>query len=266
MSELPGYKVFALRYATMASRVRRDNFIFADAHETRMPIDYFVWAIQDAERTILVDTGFDKAQGERRGRTFLHDPADLLKLIGIETGNVRDVIVTHMHYDHIGNIDLFPAATFHLQDREMAYATGRYMCHQVLSQVFDVEDVVGMVRCVHAGRVRFHDGEARIAPGLTVHRVGGHSGGLQVVRVHTERGWLVLASDASHFTENRTRRSPFPVVLHVGEMLEGYRLCEELADGEDLIIPGHDPQVLERWPRWSESEPNIVRVDLAPRS
>jgi glyoxylase-like metal-dependent hydrolase (beta-lactamase superfamily II) len=265
MSELPNYKVFALRYATMASRVRRDNFIFTDAHETRMPIDYFVWAVQDAEHTILVDTGFTKTAGERRGRTFLRSPAELLKLIGIDAAAVREVIVTHMHYDHVGNIDLFPAANFHLQDREMAYATGRYMCHQALSQAFDVDDVTGMVRCVYAGRVRFHDNEARIAPGLTVYRVGGHTGGLQIVRVHTERGWLVLASDAVHFTENRTRRSPFPIVLHVGDMLEGHRICEELADREDLIIPGHDPQVLERWPRWLESEPNIVRVDLASR-
>src|SRR5262249_54997550 len=70
MSEFPAYKVFALRYATMASRIRRDNFIFTDVHDALMPIDYFVWAIQDTERTIVVDTGFNKTDGERRGRTF----------------------------------------------------------------------------------------------------------------------------------------------------------------------------------------------------
>jgi glyoxylase-like metal-dependent hydrolase (beta-lactamase superfamily II) len=153
MSELPTYKAFALRYATMAARTRRENFIFTDVHDAPMPIDYFVWAIQNADRTIVIDTGFNKTDGERRGRTFLRNPADLLKLVGIEAGAVRDVIVTHMHYDHIGNIDLFPAATFHIQDKEIAYATGRYMCHQVLSQAFDVEHVTGMVRRVYAGRV-----------------------------------------------------------------------------------------------------------------
>jgi glyoxylase-like metal-dependent hydrolase (beta-lactamase superfamily II) len=264
MSEFPTYKVYALRYATLPGRTRRDNFIFADAHDMPMPLDYFVWAIVGHDRSIVVDTGFNRAEGERRGRTFLRNPADLLQSIGIEADTVRDVVLTHLHYDHAGNLDLFPSATFHLQDSEMGYATGRAMTHSVLSQSFDVEDVVRMVRRVYAGRVRFHDGTAQVAPGVPLHRVGGHSGGLQIVRVRTARGWLVLASDAAHFTENRVKRSPFPVVLHVDEMLEGFRLCEDLADGEDMIIPGHDPAVLKRWPRESADESAIVRVDLAP--
>ena len=266
MPELPTYKVFALRYATMAARTRRDNFIFTDAHDAPMPIDYFIWAIHNDDRTIIVDTGFNRAEGERRGRTFLRQPAELLKLIGIDAANVRDVVMTHLHYDHAGNLDQFPAATFHIQDAELNFATGRYMSHHVLSHSFYIEDIVAMVRRVYAGRVRFHDGTAQLATGITLHKVGGHSGGLQIVRVHTERGWLVLASDAIHFDENRLKRSPFPIVLHVGEMLEGHRLCEELADREDLIIPGHDPSVLQRWPRWSADEPDIVRLDLAPKS
>jgi glyoxylase-like metal-dependent hydrolase (beta-lactamase superfamily II) len=265
MSEPPAYKVFALRYATMANRRQRENFIFTDAHDAIMPIDYFVWAIVGEDRAIVVDTGFDRAEGERRGRTFLRSPADLLGRIGIDAGAVRDVVLTHLHYDHAGNLDQFPGATFHIQDDEVRFATGRYMTHHVLSHSFYIEDIVGMIRRVYAGRVRFHDGTGQILPGVTLHRVGGHSGGLQIVRVHTARGWLVLASDAAHFIENRVKRSPFPIVLHVGEMMEGFRTCEELADGEDMIVPGHDPQVLKLWPRWSEAEPDIVRVDLAPR-
>ncbi len=267
MSETPAYKVFALRYATSGpQRTRRENFIFADAHDAPGPIDYFVWAIVGDGRVIVVDTGFTPAAAAARKREFLREPTALLGLIGIAADQVRDVVVTHMHYDHVGNLDAFPAATFHLQDDEMAYATGRYMTHRALSQPFDVEDVIGMVRRVYAGRVRFHAGSAEIAPGITLHRVGGHSGGLQIVRVNTTRGRIVLASDAMHLTENRIAGNPFPIVLHVGEMLEGHRLCEELADGEDHIIPGHDPEVLKRWPRWRADEPDIVRVDLAPIS
>jgi glyoxylase-like metal-dependent hydrolase (beta-lactamase superfamily II) len=111
----------------------------------------------------------------------------------------------------------------------------------------------------------FHDGTAELAPGITLHRVGGHSGGLQVVRVSTARGPLVLASDAFHFAENRLRRAPFPILYHMGEVLEGYRFCEDLAGGqEDLLIPGHDPEVRLRWPAISVDDPDILRLDLPP--
>jgi hypothetical protein len=53
MPELPTYKAFALRHATMAARTRRDNFIFTDVHDAPMPIDYLVWAIQNADRAIV---------------------------------------------------------------------------------------------------------------------------------------------------------------------------------------------------------------------
>jgi glyoxylase-like metal-dependent hydrolase (beta-lactamase superfamily II) len=139
------------------------------------------------------------------------------------------------------------------------------MCHACLSAPFNVEDVVDAVRLVHGGRMTFHDGDAEFAPGITLHRIGGHTGGLQVVRVITERGPLVLASDAFHFSENRTRRAPFPLVFHVGDMLEGFARCEALAGGDpDLLIPGHDPEVRRRWPALDAREPDILRLDLAP--
>ena len=80
----------------------------------------------------------------------------------------------------------------------MAYATGRCMCHQALRMPFEVDDVVAMVRKVFDGRAAFHDGEDEIVPGVTVHHIGGHSKGLQSVRVKTERGYVVLAADATH--------------------------------------------------------------------
>jgi len=177
---------------------------------------------------------------------------------------VRDVVLTHMHFDHAGRMDLFPQAAFHLQDSEMAYCTGRCMCHDILRAPFAVEDVVTAVRRVHDGRMRFHDGTAEIAPGITVHLVGGHTGGLQVVRVPTARGWVVIASDATHFWANIRTRNPFPLVVDVARMLEGFRLLESLADGPDHIIPGHDPLVLSRFPA-VPGQPDIVRLDLSPR-
>lgn len=241
------WQVYAVKYAHH-HRMSSENFIGGDPHDVPMPLDYFVWAIVSDDQAIVVDTGFDEFSGNRRGRNFLRSPADGLKSIGVDPVRVEDVIISHMHYDHSGNHDLFPAARYHLQDREMQYCTGRLMCHHAMRQPFDEEDVVAMVQKLFRGRVVFHDGDEEFAPGISLHRVGGHSMGLQMVRVRTRRGDVVLASDASHFYANMEQGRPFPVVYSVAETLEGYRRAYELAASRDHVIPGHDPQVLERYP------------------
>lgn len=264
---MPEYEVFALRYATSGpDRLRRENFMPGmDLHDSPMPLDYFVWAIRGEGREIVVDTGFGPEAAAQRGRTLLHDPVKLLDRIGIDAARVQDVVLTHLHYDHAGALHDYPSARFHLQDGEMAYATGRSMCHHYLRAPFDLVNVLDAVKLVYGGRMVFHDGIAELAPGISLHRVGGHTGGLQVVRVATARGPLVLASDAFHFTENRQRRAPFPLVFNVGEMLDGYRICEQLAGGDDsLLVPGHDPEVLGRWPAYSASDPDIVCLHAKP--
>lgn len=261
------YQVYGLRYATTApDRPRRENFLPGmDLHEGPMPLDYYVWVIRGGGHDIVVDTGFGPEQAAARGRQLLARPAEMLARIGVDAARVKTVVLTHLHYDHAGTLGDFPAARFHLQEAEMAYATGRPMCHACLSAPFHVEDVLDAVRLVYGGRMTFHAGDGTVAPGITLHRIGGHTGGLQVVRIMTERGPLVLASDAFHFTENRERRAPFPLVYNVGEMLDGFVRCEELAGGDrDLLIPGHDPEVHRRWPAISDSEPDILRLDLAP--
>lgn len=257
------YEIVAIRYGTQQDRTAASNFLFPDDHSAHMPIDYYVWAITGGGRTIVVDTGFSHATAEARGRRLMRSPVEGLALAGIDAASVKDVVLTHLHYDHAGCMNDFPAATFHLQDAEMAFATGRCMCHRVLRIPMEVEDVTTAVRHVFADRVTFHDGTATIAPGITLHLVGGHSGGLQVVRVATARGSVVLASDAAHYWANIRTRNPFPLVVDVARMAEGWRICEELADGPDHVIPGHDPAVLTRFPSLPGCA-EVVRVDLAP--
>ncbi len=263
MPNEPVYEIIAARYATQQERVAATNFMFPDDHAAQMPIDYYVWAIRGGGRTIVVDTGFGTAAAARRGRALLRSSPEALALAGIDAATVKDVVLTHLHFDHAGCMDAFPAATFHLQDAEMSFATGRCMCHQVLRKPMEVDDVLTAVRHVFADRVKFHDGTATIAPGITLHLVGGHSGGLQIVRVPTARGYVVLAGDATHYWANIRTRNPFPLVVNIAGMAEGWRTCEELADGPDHIIPGHDPLVLTRFPTLPGTT-EVVRLDLPP--
>jgi glyoxylase-like metal-dependent hydrolase (beta-lactamase superfamily II) len=257
----PLYEVYAIKYAHHARRAS-ENFIGGDPHDGPMPLDYFVWLVRGAGRELLVDTGFSAAMAARRGREHLRCPTQGLRLLGVDAATVKDVVITHLHYDHVGNFELFPAATLHLQDLEMQYATGRHMREERYRGAFEVEDVAGMLRRVYAGRVQFHDGDAGLFPGISLHLVGGHTMGLQVVRVSTRRGWVVLASDASHFYANMEQSRPFPIVWSIADMVNGYRKLRALADSAERIIPGHDPLVLERYPAVSkELEGIAVRLD-----
>lgn len=264
MSESMTYEVYAVRYARH-DRNAGENFLGGDPHNGPMPLDYFVWAIVGGGRTFVVDTGFGPAQARKRKRELLRSPAEGLKALGIDSGQVEDVIITHMHYDHAGGLDLFPKATFHIQDREMAYVTGRCMCHDTLRGSFEAADVTGMVERLFAGKVQFHDGAEELAPGLSVHFIGGHTMGLQSLRVRTRRGWVVLASDAAHLYAHLEQRRVFPIVYNVGDMLEGQRTLKQLASSVRHIVPGHDPLVMTRYPPpRPELAGIVVRLDVEP--
>jgi glyoxylase-like metal-dependent hydrolase (beta-lactamase superfamily II) len=263
MALLP-YEIYAIKYGERVG-TRGGMFVYGDPHDAPMAMDYFVWAIRNAERTIVIDVGYGREEGERRGRTFLRSPADGLRLIGVEAAEVKDVIVTHMHYDHVGNLQLFPNARFHIQDEELAYVTGRAMTHHVLRSSFALNDVLEMVRLLYGDRVVFHNGDDEVAAGVTVHHIPGHTRGLQSVRVHSERGCVVLASDAAHYYENLEKETPFATLENMFLMLEGFRRLRKLAPTDAHIVPGHDPAVLKRYaPAAPALEGIVARLDLAP--
>ncbi len=260
------FEVYAIRYAHHANRHAADNYLGpVDFHDADSALDYFVWVLRRGQEVYLVDTGFGEQAATQRGRQLLLRPAQGLALLDIDPKSIRDVIITHLHYDHAGTLGDFPAATLHVQDAEVSFATGRCMCHATMRNAYDIEDVVGFVRKVYAERVKFHRGTVELTPGLSLHLVGGHTAGLQIVRVYTQRGWVVLASDASHLYGNIGRNAPFPLVHNVADMLEGYGIVRAMADSEAHIVPGHDPLVMQRYPAPNaQLQGKVVRLDVAP--
>ena len=259
------HEVYAVCYGSHA-RKRAENYIFGDPHDEMTSISYYVWVIKGAHGTFVVDTGFDEVAAKERERKISHPVGEGLKALGVEPANVEHVIATHMHWDHAGNYDLFPKARYHIQDAEMAYATGRCMCHQMLRVPFSEADVHAMVRKVFAYRCEFHDGSERLAPGIVVHKIGGHSQGLQCVEVKTGRGTVVLASDCIHLYSHIDEGRVFPITYSVGDTLEGYKTIQKLADSRHHIVPGHDPEVLKIYPAAKPGLENwIVRLDVAPK-
>lgn len=257
------YEVYALKYASVA-RLAADNFLVHDLHDGHMDLDFYFWLIRDDKRNILVDTGFSACSAAARNRSFLQTPETALAKLGLGTQDIDSLILTHLHYDHAGNVDAYPNAQVHIQDAEMHYATGRYMCYSALRHFFSVDDVATVLRRVYEGGVTFHDGDAKIAPGIEVYKIGGHTAGLQIVRVMTQRGWIVLASDAMHYYRNYHDKNPFPAIVHVDKMLEGYDRISALVESDAHIVPGHDPQVAQRYPFLGDKDEGIYCLHQSP--
>jgi glyoxylase-like metal-dependent hydrolase (beta-lactamase superfamily II) len=256
----PTYQVFAVRYARRDA-CRAQHFLGGDAHDEPMPMDYFLWAAVSAEHTVVVDTGFTAAVAARRGREYLQCPVEGLAAIGINADQVSHVILTHMHYDHIGNLDRFPTANFTVQSSEMAFWTGPYASRGHFRTLIELDDVLGLVQLSLGGRVRMVSGSAQVVPGVQVHEVGGHSPGLQVVSVNTAAGPVVLASDATHFYANIDTDRPFSIVADLADMYRAFDVVRTLAGHNALVIPGHDPEVMRRFPTVaSNTEPLAVRI------
>lgn len=263
----PVFEVYAIRYATSQDRKGYHNCNFCeskDIHESQMPMDFFVWVIRNSGQIILIDTGSRDWKCNDRGHQFIRCPIEALSALNIQPEDVDHVVITHMHWDHAGNIDKLPNARIHIQLEEMRNVTGPDMAISALNHFFLVDDVCTVIKRLFEGSVTYHyAGAENITDGVSVHAVGGHTPGMQIVRVRTQRGWIVLASDAAHFYLNYQTKNPFPVFYNFHDTVKAWKTCEELADGIDHVIPGHDPLVLKKYPvANTDLGSEIVRLDL----
>jgi glyoxylase-like metal-dependent hydrolase (beta-lactamase superfamily II) len=240
------YHVYAVRYAHRDDVPAWEAFHTGPHAAPAKGMEYFVWAVADGQRAVVVDTGFTAPVGARRGRTFLRSPDRGLAHLGIDAGQVDHVILTHCHYDHIGNLALFPRATFWIQEREMCFYTGPDGVRPAFRASIEADDICALVRLNYEGRLRFLDGDAVIIPGVSAHFVGGHTAGMQIVSAETPRGRAVLASDAAHYYANLEEGNPFNTLHDVARVYRGYDRIRELASAPELILPGHDPLVFDR--------------------
>jgi glyoxylase-like metal-dependent hydrolase (beta-lactamase superfamily II) len=266
MAKPETYEILALRYAERSQRTRQENFLEpVDAHDAPMPIDFYVWVLRSAQRTIVVDTGFDHAEARKRDRSITRLPGEALAAVGVDAAAVDTVIITHLHYDHAGTLGAFPRASFHIQESEMSFATGRWMLDDAERHAYCADHVAELVHRLFEKRVAFHSEDGEVAPGITVHRMPGHTMGMQAVRVRTARGHVLLASDASHYYEHWVKRVPFAICWSPSDLMSSYERFEQLAESQDHVIPGHDPLVRTLYPALSaELGSEAVRLDAAP--
>lgn len=252
------WEAFAIRFAT-APRAAHRCFL-AGEDEGMRTIAFHMALLRGPGGWVAMDTAQNADQCARAKRGFLRPVEDAFAALGCDPATVGHVIQTHLHADHAGQPHLFPAARFHLQARELAYVNGPVKRHAVLRAGYDADDIAAMEALVQQGRVDLHNGNAEPLPGLELYHVGGHTDGLQIVRLRTAKGWLVLATDSVALRDNLEQRRPFPAVYHVGDALDAFDTVLRLADAPELVIAGHDPRTTDAPAALPGSEGWIARL------
>ncbi|WP_181781745.1 N-acyl homoserine lactonase family protein [Pseudonocardia pini] len=243
-------EVLAVRFGRHRMR-RSAYFLHYEGYgepDDDIDLDYSLWVVRGPSGTVVVDTGFAPEVGARRGREVLADPVEALAAAGIDASSVGTVVVTHAHYDHIGNLDRFPSAEIVMARREYEFWQGPFASRPHFAQPTEATEIGRLATLRAEGRVTLFDGGHRIGPGVELVELGGHTPGQLVVVVEGEDAGAVLASDAIHSYEEYERDRPFGIVGDVAAMYAAFDRIREIEQRPGTqVVPGHDPAVLERF-------------------
>jgi glyoxylase-like metal-dependent hydrolase (beta-lactamase superfamily II) len=243
----PTYEVHAIRYGTL-ERFPVAALVAGADTSRRADIALMVWVARAPGRTVLVDAGFYREKFIRRWRPASYErPSAALARLGLRPEDVTDIVISHVHWDHLDGADLFPRARIWIQRAEYEYyvdSTGR-----ARSTTIDSLDAAMLAALARAGRVELIPGDSvEVIPGITVYTGGKHTYASQYAGVRTQGGVVVIASDNAYLYENLERRRPITQTLDSLSNIQAQDRMHRLTGSGGRIVPGHDPAVFVRFP------------------
>ena len=259
-ADVDKYEVYAVRFATLANFPVSSLVAGAD-RSRRMDIAMMIWVLKGADgRIALVDSGFHREQYFRQFtvKDYVRPP-DALAPLGITAGQVTDIFLSHMHWDHAGGLDLFPAARIWVQKDEYDYYTGEAWQAARTHGGIDADDVLEIVKRNTQGKVSFVRGDNdTLLPGVLFGVGGRHTWASQFVSVQTRAHTVVLASDNMYLYENLDAHLPVAQTLDAASNLRTQDRMRSIASEPRFLVPGHDPAVFDRFPHVAD---RIVRIE-----
>jgi glyoxylase-like metal-dependent hydrolase (beta-lactamase superfamily II) len=248
-AQTPTYEVYAVQFALIPG-YPASSLIVGAAKDRRVDLAMMVWAIRDAGgRIVLVDAGFYRQKFVERWKPAWHvRPSDAVaKAFGITPASVTDIVVSHVHWDHADGADLFPRARIWIQREEYEHYVGENGA--VLDRAVDADVAKMLFDLKAAGRVTLAEGDDQeILPGIRVYTGGKHTWASQYVGVRTRKGTVILASDNAYLYENLVERIPIAQTLDAASNLAAQTRMLRLAGAPNLVVPGHDRGVFDKFP------------------
>jgi glyoxylase-like metal-dependent hydrolase (beta-lactamase superfamily II) len=257
------HEIIAVRYGTARSRKSECYHRFHVYGEPDAPqdMDFFFYVLRGPAGTVVVDTGFSPEAAVARGRECVIPPRDAFARVGVRTGEVQQLVISHLHWDHVGNLDAFADAQLLVPEAELEFWFDPVARNDVFRTLVDDDALAYLAGARADGRVTATGDEHEVVPGVTAITVGGHSPGQQILVVETARGTVVLASDAVHFYEELALSRPFDVVVDLRRMYDAYALLRRHEQEGAIVVPGHDPAVTARFPAvGGDAEGIAVRI------
>jgi glyoxylase-like metal-dependent hydrolase (beta-lactamase superfamily II) len=254
---VPTYEVYAVRFGTLLDFPTSQLVAGADKSR-RSDGAFMVWVLKNADRTVLVDAGFyrDEFVKDWKPADFRR-PSEALKAAGFPPESITDIVVSHVHWDHVDGADLFPKARVWIQKAEYEHHVGTD--GKALDEPIAPVDAMMLARLRESGHVELVPGDAQeILPGIRVFTGGKHTFESQYAAVATRSGTVVIASDNAYLYENLEKHVPIGATLDAKSNLAAQERMFGLASDRRLVIPGHDVAVFERFPQVA---PGVARID-----
>lgn len=249
------YDVFAIRYATVPDFAVAGLVQGAESGR-KIDIAMMVWLVRGGGRNVVVDSGFYRPQFFKSWKvTDFVRPDEAVARAGVKAADVTDVtdvILTHAHWDHADGADLFPNAQIWIQKDEYAYYTGAAWQPGGKHGGIEREDMQFLLAANMAGRLHLVDGDQEILPGIRVWTGGRHTWASQFVSVTSKNATVVLASDNAYLYENLDKHAAIAQTFDAKSNLAAQEHMKQLASSPRLIVPGHDPEVMTRFPKVAE--------------
>lgn len=254
----PTYEIYALKYAGPFSRPASMVHWFQDLDKT-IQINYYFFLIRGSDGIILVDCGCRPKLAAERDLSGYVNPIDVLKRINIDVGQIKYLIATHVHFDHIGGIELFPEATIFIQKNEFDFWIKNPMAKRApFLQVTDPVANTYLEGLEGDRRLRLIQGDEEILPGLQLLLCPGHTVGLQTVAVNTKKGMAIIGSDSAHTFSSYRTDIPSAIITDMIAWMRSYDKIRGEASSIDLIFPGHDLALLDSYPNVAEDVSKLV--------
>lgn len=256
-AQQPQYEVYALEYGKFTGFPTRNLIAGADSSR-RSDLAFTIWLLKAPGRTVLVDAGFYRQQFLDSWKPVeFRRPSEVLAASGVPAGSVTDIIVSHVHWDHVDGADLFPNARVWIQKEEYEHYVGPGGEARA-DQIAPVNASM-LAELRSDGRIHLVEGDDQeVIPGIRVYTGGRHTYASQYVGVNTRSGTVIIASDNMYLYENLERRIPIAATFDTASNLAAQDRMRRLAGRPELVIPGHDPLVFRRFPAVGSG---LVRID-----